>query len=68
MQLKVLPGKQPSEMATHGRMRRVTAILVPRSHEHFRQEAYMDFDPRWTDDPRDRDDRDRELTEAAAVG
>ena len=22
----------------------------------------MDFDPRWTDDPRDRDDRDRDLS------
>jgi hypothetical protein len=23
----------------------------------------MDFDPRWTDDPRDRDDPDRELSQ-----
>ena len=64
MQLKVLVGEAPSETATGGRVRRLAAILVPRPHEHFRQEAYMDFDPRWTDDPRDRDDRDRELTRA----
>ena len=68
MQLKVLVGEAPSETATGGRVRRLAAILVPRSHEHFRQEAYMDFDPRWTDDPRDRDDRDRELSRGSRGG
>ena len=28
----------------------------------------MDFDPRWTDDPRDRDDRDRELNQGSRGG
>src|SRR5712691_2215673 len=66
MQLKVLVGEAPSETATGGRVRRLAAILVPRSH--FRQEAYMDFDPRWTDDPRDRDARDRELSRGSRGG
>src|SRR5579864_1526675 len=68
MQLKVLVGEAPSEMVTAGRVRRLAAILVPRSHEHIRQEAYMDFDPRWTDDPRDGDDRDRELSRGSRGG
>jgi hypothetical protein len=41
MQLKVLVGAAPSETATGGRARRLAAILVPRSHEHVPQEAYM---------------------------
>ena len=68
MQVKVLVGEAPSETATGDRVRRLAAILVPCSHEHFRQEASMDFDPRWTDDPRDRDDRDRKLSRGSRGG
>jgi len=28
----------------------------------------MDFDPRWTDEPRDRDDRGRELSQGSRGG
>jgi hypothetical protein len=55
-------------MVTHGRVRRFAAILSPSSHEHFHSEVSMDFDPRWPDDPRDRDDRHRELSQGSRGG
>jgi hypothetical protein len=56
MQLKVLVGEAPSEMAPHGQVRFLCAISLPFPANN--SEVLMDFDPRWTDDPRDDDRRD----------
>ncbi len=68
MQIKAVAGKQPSEVVTHGRLRRFPAILCVLSHELFQSGVSMDFDPRWTDDARDRDDRGRELSQGSRGG
>ena len=66
MQLKVLVGEAPSEMAALGRVRRLFAISIPLPANN--SEVPMDFDPRWTDDPRDRDDYGRELSQGSRGG
>jgi hypothetical protein len=66
MQLKVIGGEAPSETALHGHVRRLRAILSRSLANN--SEVNMDFDPRWTDDPRDRDDRDRELDRGSRGG
>jgi hypothetical protein len=68
MQLKALVGEAPSETAAHGgsRPERASSTTVNRTAwacraeaaQQRRREAYMDFGPRWTDDPRDDDRRD----------
>jgi hypothetical protein len=68
MQPKALVGEAPSEMAIHARVQYLAAILSSCSHQHFQSEVSMDFDPRWTDDPRDRDDDGRELSRGSRGG
>jgi hypothetical protein len=68
MQTLAVAGKQPSEVGTHGRLRRFAAILFTLSHELFQSEVSMDFDPRWGDDPRDREDRGREPSQGSRGG
>ena len=65
MQIMAVAGKQPSEVVTHGRLRRCTASLCLLSTAHFQSEVSMDLDPRWTDDPRD---RGRELSQGSRAG
>jgi len=60
MQLKVLVGEALSETAPQGHVRRLFAISISLPANN--AEVPMDFDPRWTDDPRD-DDRDDGRTE-----
>ena len=55
-------------MGTRGCLRRSTAILGTLSPELFQLEVSMDFDPRWPDDPRDRDDYGRELSQGSRGG
>ena len=50
------PPHSTGVLETFWRRRQVAAILSPLSKEHFQSEVTMDFDPRWRDDPRDRDD------------
>jgi hypothetical protein len=38
------------------------------ANSSFQSEVSMDFDPRWGDDPRDRDDRGRELSHCSRGG
>ena len=68
MQIKALVGEAPSEMATHGLERRLAAMSCGFSHELFQSEVFMDFDPRWPDDPRDRDDYGREPSQGSRGG
>jgi hypothetical protein len=49
-------------------MRRFAAILCALSDELFQLEVSMDFDPRWPDDLRARDDRERELSQGSRGG
>ena len=41
------------------------APFCARSDEPLQSEVSMDFDPRWSDDPRDRDDYGRELSQGS---
>ena len=50
------------------RRRQAAAILCALSDELFQSEVSMDFDPRWSDDPRDRDDYGRELSQGSRGG
>ena len=49
-------------------MRLFTANLSALSDELFQPEVSVNFDPRWSDNPRDRDDRDRELSQGSRGG
>ena len=44
------------------------APFCARSDEPFQSEVFMDFDPRWSDNPRDRDDYGRELSQGSRGG
>ena len=68
MQIRAVAGKQPSEMGTHGCMRRRTAILIALPHKLFASEVSMDFDPRSIDDSRERDVDGRELNRGSRGG
>ena len=68
MQIKALVGEAPSEVATDGRVLRLAAILCPLLTSILHSEVSMDFDPRSTDDPRDRDGYGRELSQGSRGG
>ena len=55
MQIKALVGQAPSEVATPGCSQQAKAIPFIPVYEPFPPEVCMDFDPRWPDEPRDRD-------------
>jgi hypothetical protein len=68
MQTLAVVGIEPPKAATRGWTRLLKVSSFQPLIRAFQLEVSMDFDPRWPDDPRDRVDRGRELSQGSRGG